>query len=81
MDIVSSPQSSCADNGLRCSTDNRESYIRDNRIVGKRGKKDLKRSGHRNTNKDEIRGAGNVLVQCRTYARNVMDAQHVHHDR
>ena len=29
-------------------------------------------------NKDEIHRAGNVLVQCRTYARNVMDVQHVH---
>ena len=36
------------------------------------------RSIHRNTNEDEICGAGNVLVQCRTYARNVMDMQHVH---
>ena len=26
-------------------------------------------------NKDEICRAGNVLVQCRTYVRNVMDAQ------
>ena len=29
-------------------------------------------------NKNEIRGVGNVLVQCRMYARNVTDTQHVH---
>ena len=76
-----SPQLLCANNKLRCSTKQREmqreTYIRENWILGKRSKEILLVIWTQDKNKDEICRAGNVLVQCRTYARSVTDMQYV----